>query len=149
MSVESDYKFLINILQEISLLNGNHSIIPVFVNIGQTKEWGHPIDKSNQINWYEYSIKPWQILNNANIYPDLILIDGRFRVACMLATMASISKPTRIIFDDYVGRPYKNIIEKFIIPIKFVDRAAYFEINPRQISAFDILKYINTFFDPS
>lgn len=148
MSVESDYSFLLNLLQKISLRNITHSIIPVFINIGPTKEWGHPIDNSSEINWHEYSIQPWQILSSVNISPDLVLIDGRFRVACMLATMASISKPTKVIFDDYVGRPYKEIIEQFILPIKFVDRAAYFEVSPREISTLDILRCIDSFFDP-
>jgi hypothetical protein len=81
MSVESDSSFLLDLLQKISLKNCTHNIIPVHINIGQTKEWGYPTDKSNLLNWYEYFIKPWQILSYANISPDLILIDGRFRVA--------------------------------------------------------------------
>lgn len=149
MSVESDYSFLINLLQKISIHGFALSSIPVFIDIGPTKEWGYPLDKSKQSNWHTYSLKPWEILNDAKITPDLVLIDGRFRVACMLATLVSISKPTRIIFDDYVDRPYKNIIEKFCKPYETIDRAAYFEISPGILSAKDILHYFSSFFDPS
>ncbi|WP_108468983.1 hypothetical protein [Polynucleobacter difficilis] len=149
MSVESDYVFFLNLLQKISIQGYALSTIPVFVDIGPTKEWGHPLDTSKQSNWHTYSLRPWEILNNAKITPDLVLIDGRFRVACMLATLANITKPTKIIFDDYVDRPYKNIIEKYCKPLNVIDRAAYFEISPGKLSAKDILCRFNSFFDPS
>jgi len=50
---------------------------------------------------------------------DLILIDGRFRVACCLHCYNIIDKNTCIIFDDFLNRPeyhivldYYDIIEK-------------------------------------
>jgi hypothetical protein len=149
MSVESDSDFLLNLLQEIATSGFVITSTPVYVNIGKTKEWGHPVDDSCKASWHEYSLKPWRILASNDISPDLVLIDGRFRVACMLATMASIKKPTKVIFVDYVDRPYKKIIEKYCRPLKIIDRAAYFELTPGMLSAADLLDCFDQFFDPA
>lgn len=149
LSIDSDKKFIDSLKNQIDDINCNHNISLLHIDIGPTKEWGHPADISKKGSWYTYAISPWKVLIDQSIAPDLVLIDGRFRVACMLATMASASKPTRIIFDDYVGRSYKETIEKFIKPLNIIDRAAYFEINPGDLSASDILSSFNSFFDPS
>jgi hypothetical protein len=149
MSVESDSNFLLNLLQEISTSGFDITSTPVYINIGKTKEWGHPVDDSCKAAWHDYPLKPWKILASNNISPDLVLIDGRFRVACMLATMASIKKPTKVIFDDYVDRPYKKIVEKYCKPLKIIDRAAYFELTPGMLSAADLLDCFDQFFEPA
>jgi hypothetical protein len=149
MSVESDSRFLLNLLEDISLSGLNITTTPVHINIGETKEWGYPVDNSSKFSWHDYPLKPWKILASNDISPDLVLIDGRFRVACMLATMASIKKPTKVIFDDYVDRPYKKIVEKYCKPLKIIDRAAYFELAPGILSASDLLDCFDQFFDPS
>ena len=149
MSVESDSNFLLNLLKEISTSGFDITTTPIYVNIGKTKEWGHPVDDSCKASWHEYSLRPWKILSSNNISPDLVLIDGPFRVACMLATMASIKTPTKVIFDDYVDRPYKKIVEKYCKPLKLIDRAAYFELTPGILSSSDLLDCFDQFFDPS
>lgn len=149
LSIDSDREFIDLLKKEINQINVNNNITLLHIDIGPTKEWGHPVDISKRTNWHKYAIYPWEVLRCQNIAPDLVLIDGRFRVACMLATMASTSKPTKVIFDDYANRSYKDIIEKFITPIEIIDRAAYFEISPGKIFASDILTYFDSFFDPS
>jgi len=41
---------------------------------------------------------------------DLILIDGRFRVACCLKCFANISNDCVIAFDDFIDRPQYHIV---------------------------------------
>lgn len=149
MSVESDANFLLDLLQEISISGYDLTTTPIYVNIGKTKEWGHPVDESLKSSWHKYALQPWAILTKNDIHPDLILIDGRFRVACMLATMANIKKPTKVFFDDYVDRHYKMVIERYCKPLKLIDRAAYFEIVPGMLSANDLIDCFDQFFDPS
>lgn len=149
MSVESDKSFIESINIEINKINSNHNVTFLHIDIGETKEWGYPIDNIKRHDWYRYAIFPWLTLTKGNTTPDLVLIDGRFRVACMLTTMAMIKKPTKIIFDDYIGRNYNLTIGKFINPIKIIDRAAYFEIYPGIVSSSDMLSNFISFFDPS
>jgi hypothetical protein len=41
-----------------------------------------------------------------------ILVDGRMRVACALESLLHVTRDTRMIVDDYVGREYE-VIEDF------------------------------------
>lgn len=151
ISIESDLNFLNYLKSEIQFFTPNSSKVKLLhANIGNTKGLGYPENDSSIKLFPQYATLPWKLLPIQDIEPDLVLIDGRFRVACMLATMVSIKKPTKVIFDDYVRAGiYSQIIEKFVKPLQIIDRAAYYEINPLQLSALDILQHLDSFFDPS
>ena len=65
----------------------------------------------------EYASKIFEKLNKDLIYPDLIFVDGRYRVLCMLNIFKFLKKnkltKTCVVLDDYKNRIYYNIIEKF------------------------------------
>jgi hypothetical protein len=150
ISVESDLIFLNYLKNEINFFTTNNSQVRLLhANIGNTKALGYPENDSSIKLYPQYATLPWKILSAQKLKPDLVLIDGRFRVACMLVTMANIKKPTKVIFDDYVGREYGHVIEKYIKPIKTIERAALFELNPGILSAENITNEISSFFDPS
>ena len=55
-------------------------------------------------------------LNEKNLIPDLILIDGRYRILCALNLYKFLKEKnssSTIIIDDYATRPYLHIVEKF------------------------------------
>ena len=54
-------------------------------NIGETVQWGLPANDSRKHLWPNYSLS---VFNQAKVF-DLILIDGRFRVASCLASLLS------------------------------------------------------------
>ncbi len=83
-------------------------------NIGPVGEYSYPIlkIKSKIIN-YVQSIDKYS--KNKN-FPDLILIDGRFRVACCLNLLKFkkiIKNKTKIILDDYKNREEYHILQEF------------------------------------
>jgi hypothetical protein len=45
---------------------------------------------------------PWR---RGAVKPDLVLIDGRFRLACFLHPLLAAAPGTPILFDDYTNRP--------------------------------------------
>lgn len=45
--------------------------------------------------------------------PDLVLIDGRFRLACFLHSQLAAETGTPILFDDYTNRPQYHLVEEF------------------------------------
>lgn len=149
ISVESDLNFLNYLKDEINFFTSNNQITLVHADIGNTKALGFPENDSSIRQFPRYASLPWTISSKNEIDPDLVLIDGRFRVACMLATMANVRKPTKVIFDDYVGRNYDQTIEQFVKPVRTIDRAAFFEIYPGTISSKNLLDCIDKFFDPS
>lgn len=150
ISVESDLTFLNYLKSEIDQFTLNHTHVKLLhANIGNTKSLGYPENDTFIRLFPQYATLPWKLSLSQDVEPDLVLIDGRFRSACMLTTMVNIRKPTKVIFDDYVDRNYHQIIEQFVKPLEIIDRAAYFEISPRELSALDILKHLESFFDPS
>ena len=46
--------------------------------------------------------------------PKLVLVDGRFRVCCFLTSLKFAKEGTKIIFDDYIDRPYYHFVEKYL-----------------------------------
>lgn len=109
VSVESDAVFAKAVCKKIGAAPHLQMLTP---KIGPTREWGFPIftgiTEDRVRKWSRYPKAPWSELNEA---PDLILVDGRFRVACALESLLHAEPETCILVDDYVGRGYSKIEE--------------------------------------
>lgn len=88
----------------------------IFINMNTLPDtWGYPGEYSTRDSWVSYS----SALNNS---VDLILIDGRFRVACALKCFTTISNSTIVLFDDFLNRPeYHIVLDYYTIINKTVD----------------------------
>ncbi len=76
--------------------------------------WGHPTADCPIENKRLYS----NIVKSLNISDvDLILIDGRFRVACVLKIHPLITKNTVVLFDDFNDRTehYEVVLNYYVI----------------------------------
>ena len=82
--------------------------------------------------WEEYARAPWRYFRTIGQQPDLILVDGRFRVACVLESLLSLSplSETQILLDDYVGRPEYGVVEQYA-DIELAGRMAV--LRPRKL----------------
>lgn len=149
VTTETDAKWLVELMGAYQERELPGTIIPIFADIGPTKAWGRPIDESNIKQWPDYSQRAWRYLDEHQLHPDLILIDGRFRVASFLTACANIRKTTLVIFDDYVERDYYHSIEELFQPIEIIDnRMAIFKIKPRKVNANYLLMNFHYFLDP-
>ena len=77
-------------------------------DLGPLKAWGTPIGYSRCERFSDYADWPWQ----QGVVPNLILVDGRFRVCCFLTCLRNGAPGTPIIFDDYGGRPHYAFVER-------------------------------------
>lgn len=101
----------------------------IHADIGPTKQWSHPKDSRKWFRYPDYCFGVWQL--DGLKAPDLVLIDGRFRVGCFFATWASITRATQVLVDDYVGREAKyGGIEEFVRPTELHGRMARFDLAP-------------------
>jgi hypothetical protein len=138
VSVESDKRWYKAVKKRIGNDEAHHIL---YVDIGKTNKWGTPKTDRNWSNYSQYALAPWLYYTDAEFSPNLILIDGRFRVACFLATLLFGKTDSDILFHDYKKRKNYQVIEKFIEPITMIDNMAYFKI------PYDILVASNIWLD--
>jgi hypothetical protein len=118
------------------------------VNIGQTKEWGFPLSEEKSATFPDYSSGVFKKLKSRKI--DLVLIDGRFRVACALQTILNCSKNQEftILIHDFYTRPQYHTLLKYITEIeKTADLGVFVikrDINLQQVFLdYEHYKYIS------
>lgn len=80
------------------------------IDIGETKNWGHPKNKSKKHLWPNYSLN---IFSKKNNY-DLVLVDGRFRVSCILNSILNTPENCIIMVHDFWDRPQYRFLLKYL-----------------------------------
>ena len=118
-SVESDITWQKK-LQKIIV----HSNIRYIYNEMDTKpnNWGNPGKNATNIQKINYSSHITKLSKEEQNSIDLVLIDGRFRVACCLKCYDIINDNCLIIFDDFLNRQnYHIVLEYFDIIEKTED----------------------------
>lgn len=129
ISVETDRVFLKRLRRKIGTITGAQRF--VHADIGLTGPWGIPFPGGKPsprrlVKWKAYPKAPWRFVKND--YPDLVLIDGRFRVAATLTSCVhlSASSDAQILVDDYLDNPCYHIIEKYAKLDRTLGRMAVF-----------------------
>jgi predicted O-linked N-acetylglucosamine transferase (SPINDLY family) len=103
------------------------------VDIGPTKEWGFPISIQHSEKFPAYS----KAIHQYRHAFDLILVDGRFRVACTMAaiqhTMENSEDPqkTLIFIHDFWNRPQYHVVLQFLEVVDEVETAGAFILKER------------------
>ena len=137
ISIELDKKYYLELKKKVK----NDQV--KFFNIGPVGEFSYPIFKlKKKIVNYINSIDTY--LSNED-YPDLILIDGRFRIACCLNILKHIQKKSLkvlILLDDYEKRESYKILNKFF-KVKSIGRMAILKALKRKVSDKTFNEYLN------
>jgi hypothetical protein len=106
----------------------NKRIFIHIVNIGPTTDWGYPKSDNDKQLFQAYSSRIFESINIKLI--DLVFIDGRFRVACILKTILSCyqNDGLKILIHDFWNREYYHIVLKYLQVVKQVDTIGLFTI---------------------
>jgi hypothetical protein len=99
------------------------------VDIGRTEAWGLPADRSKMELWPVY---PNGVFAQKNRVHDLVLVDGRFRVACAVAAALNTPDHCIILMHDFPRRedypfwkpPYLHEVLTFLDLIEHRDSLA-------------------------
>ncbi len=103
----------------------------VWIDIGETGEWGKPTDTSGWRHYPNYPLAVWQ--RDGFRQPDVVLVDGRFRAGCALATAFCTRKPVTLLIDDYKRRKGYHAIEEFLGAPRLTGRMAEFAVAPMAV----------------
>lgn len=98
-----------------------------WVDVGPLLDWGRPASLAARKSFVDYTDGFWR----RDLAPDVVLIDGRFRVCCFLTTLRHAPEGTLILFDDYAQRPNYHVAEEFLPRIDLCGRQAVFEVSAK------------------
>ena len=127
-AVESDRRWLSMMRGWLAAHPGASPVHLHQADIGATRRWGHP---RNETRWRQYADYPLGVWERDDfLHPDVVLIDGRFRVGCFLATILRITRPVTILFDDYLPRLAYRAVEEWFAPVAITGRMARFQVSP-------------------
>ncbi|WP_225027110.1 hypothetical protein [Xinfangfangia pollutisoli] len=116
------------------------------VDIGPTRDWGHPQDDSHARTWPEYCLKVWDLPDF--VHPDVVLVDGRFRLGAFLTVAYRITRPVTLFFDDYTPREAYHRAEALARPTGIIGRMARFDLTPTPLTPDRIRAYTRALMQP-
>ena len=140
-SVESDITWQ----KKLKQINKNPNINYIYNEMDtQPNTWGNPGKNATDIQKINYSNHITKLSKEQQDSIDLVLIDGRFRVACCLKCYDIIKDNCLIAFDDFLNRPgYHTVLKYFDIIKKTQDNRMVILKKKKNISIpkEDIKKY--------
>lgn len=116
------------------------------VNVGPTGERGMPTRPRFHRLFHAYPLSVWDRPDLGE--PDLVFIDGRFRLACLLAVRLRARRPTAVLIDDYATRPHYHAAERIAEKDGMEGRMARFTVTPGPIPPEIMTEAIGWFADP-
>jgi len=144
LSIESDKSWAQNLSAFLAAENlGTGRVSVHWENVGPTGKWGYPTDRTKWRKYPSYAFSAWE---KYDVAPDVVLIDGRFRLACFAATLLFAKKPTVVLFDDFVPRQSYHAATTFADPVSTSGRMAKFIIKPNTYSGSEFAAMVRWFF---
>ncbi|WP_374408325.1 heparinase II/III family protein [Pelagerythrobacter sp.] len=140
MSVESDLDRARQLRRDLA--GAASPVILQHVDIGEVAPSGRPLTDRSWRNSHGYANSVWD--QPWFRQPDIVLINGRFRTACLASVILRTNRPVKVLFDDY-GEHFQ-LIERAAKPVKTVGRMAEFLIKPGAYSQQEVGLLIEQFF---
>ncbi|MCM3420734.1 hypothetical protein [Sphingopyxis alaskensis] len=123
VSVDSDPAWLARVRAEVAAEPVDFT--PVHIDIGPVGEWGYPTGESRLRDWPRYHTQVWRGMGGS---PDAVLIDGRFRVACLLQAIIHCKPDCVLLFHDFTGRPHYHAVLRHVDVLTRVDTLAVMRV---------------------
>lgn len=137
ISVENDPYYA----RAVAARLGGGNVQQRVVRMGITQAWGVPLFPKED-RALAYVAAPWDL----QPFPDLILVDGRYRVACALEAARrahSTGKRATVMFDDYATRTHYHAVEWHLGIPEMAGRTALFGIGEQQVIEADVQPWLN------
>jgi hypothetical protein len=142
-SVESDRNWARAVQARIRAAKPLSQAIVYHVDIGETGAWGRPRDDTQWRRFHHYPLAIWD--EPFFRHPEVVLIDGRLRTACLCAILLRITQPVTVLFDDYGVRDKYQLVEHVVKPSRLVGRMGVFELVPGMAKPQDMKFLISQF----
>lgn len=115
VSVESDPYYQELVETSVTASHPKADVRLLHGDIGPTGGWGAPILRAGgyAFSGKKYVQAPWTVLEREQRNADFVLVDGRFRVACVCASLLNPrASGAVVLLDDFAGRtPYEVVLD--------------------------------------
>lgn len=145
-SVESDRRWARRLRRHLDAAALPSPVTLHHADIGPTGKWGRPVSDAGWRGYHAYPLSVWD--RPGFVAPDLILVDGRFRPACLLTALLRSEQPVTVLFDDYVGRAAYRVVERYAQPVETRGRMARFDLRPGDLPRAHLTEIIRLFNEP-
>ena len=142
-SVESDKAWAQRLAAHVAPISDQVTVH--YADVGPTGPWGTPAKSRFYPQFHRYALSVWD--RPDFVQPDLVLIDGRFRAACLVAVMMRTQKPITVLFDDYRRRRYYHGVERLAQKEQLAGRMARFTVIPGAIPPDVVTEAVGWFTD--
>ena len=141
ISVESDEAWMRRVQRKFLQIKSTSQINFIYANVGRVGPWGTPLEKID--GQLHYANTPWAsiTIDSSQI---LVLIDGRYRITCLLVALLRCPEGAHLLFDDYYDRESYQVVESILKPSLRVGRGAVF-IKPNKVDEIAINSLIHSF----
>jgi hypothetical protein len=116
-----------------------------YANIGKTLHTGYPDGNASKELYPTYSKSVFDNINGGEV--DLVLIDGRFRVACTLQTILHCPS-AKIAIHDFCNRPEYHVVLDYLEEVESADSLGVFHVRAGADRNVILLDYDRYKYDP-
>ena len=113
-------KEFITLIQKNSYINKRINSKTLNINYidtnGDKNNWGRPLTNLPIQNYELYQ----SAIKRCVFKPDLILIDGRFRVSCAINCLSVMTDDTILLIHDYTHRKEYHVLENFFVKLETI-----------------------------
>lgn len=125
ISVDSSDAWLDKVREAIASSGSSAEIQLHKADIGPIGDWGTPTDPTQRDKWPTYSLSVWELPDAATA--DLILVDGRFRVACFAEALVRARHGSLIMIHDFEDRDYYHVLKQLARYVAVTERLSVFQ----------------------
>lgn len=114
VSIDSDPSWIerLRLDPSVAEAEGAGRLSLLHADIGPVKNWGKPRERNvPRAGWAGYALMPWQ--REPGLMPDLVFVDGRFRVASVLASFLFGGDGMTVLVHDFHNRPHYHAVLDF------------------------------------
>ena len=151
ISVETSWNYYLRITERLEGPIVEGRVHCVYANVGTVDQWGSPIDTSPRAAFLRYPLQPWVQIERRELNPRLVVLDGRFRLACFVTSFFRAPLGALILINDFYSRNDYQLINHFAQESQRVGDLAVFEVTEegrKMLDADLMLSFSSSFLNP-
>lgn len=132
VSVDTSTERMDALREHITAQPTDSEVLLLHCDVGPVNDRGYPLDESQAAQWPSYYTGTWDtLLARQPEGPGLVMLNGRFRVACFLYSLLHLQPGATVLWNGYRSRHRYHMVEQFLKPAEFVDDMAVFRVTQR------------------